>query len=201
MPATRMRMTDRRIRRNWALDLTLAGKQPLLAARPLRAERQHVVLFEGREGRDERFSFWLTLPNDDDDPQTPPTRKQYEAVSEFYGEGPATWMQAEYLMAAWYYADEIRSVRNFGFTAPRRRLIHVATAAFILSQPELRRKVRGWSALRWRDPGRAVRIQRTRPYEPAMLFAADLIADMQGAGADIFGSPEATQDDRVPSRP
>ena len=181
-------MTDRRIRRNWALDLTLAGKQPVLAARPLRQERQHIALFEGREGSDERFSFWLTFPNDDDDPQLPPTQKQYDAVSDFYGEGPATRTQAEYLISAWYYADEIRSVRNFSFTAPRRRFIHVATSAFILSHPEYRRKVRAWSAIQWRDPGKAVRIQRTTPYKPALRFASDLIADMQGAGAEIFGT-------------
>jgi hypothetical protein len=169
------------------LDLTQAGKIPSGAERPVRAERQQIVSFEGREGDEERFSFWLTFPNDPDDPETPPTQKQYDTVVAFYGEGPATHAQAGYLISAWFYADEIRSERNFKFSAPRRRLIHVATSAYILSHPELRRKVRAWSEFRWREPEKAVSIGRTTPYRPALQFAHDLIADMRSAGAEIFG--------------
>lgn len=70
-------MSDRRIRRNWSLDLTQAGKAPLLAVRPLKAERQHIVSFEGRAADEERFSFWLTFPDGETDPETPPSQAQY----------------------------------------------------------------------------------------------------------------------------
>jgi len=180
-------MSDRRVRRNWSLDLTQAGKIQSLAIRPVRAERQHIVFFEGREVDEERFSFWLTFPNDEDDVETPPTQRQYDTVVDFYGEGPATRTQAGYLISAWFYADEIRSARHFKFPAARRRLIHIATSAYILSHPELRKKVQAWSGFRWREPTKAVPIERTTPYKPALQFAHDLIADMQGAGAEIFG--------------
>lgn len=181
-----MDSSDRRVRRDWSLDLSQAGKIPLLTKRPIRAERQHIVTFEGREAKEERFSYWLTFPSDAEDAEQP-TQKQYDAVAAFYGEGPTTSVQAGYLISAWYFADEIKSTRNFSFSAPRRKLIHVATAAFILSHPELRKKVRDWSQLQWRQPERAVRIERTTPYKPALQFASDLVADMQSAGAEIFG--------------
>lgn len=180
-------MSDRKVRRYWSLDLAQAGKPPALAGRPVKAERQHIVSFEGREAEEERFSYWLTFPQDESDDETPPTQKQYDAVAHFYDEGPATRAQAGYLISAWYYADEIRSARNFSFSAPRRRLIHLATSAYILSHPELRQKVRSWSEFRWREPVKAVGIERTTPYRPVLQFAHDLVADMQAAGAQIFG--------------
>lgn len=180
-------MSDRRVRRSWSLDLSQAGKTPALANRPPKAERQHIVSFEGREADEERFSFWLTFPDDECNAEIPPTQKQYDAVLDFYGEGPATRAQAGYLISAWFYADEIRSARNFKFSAARRRLIHIATSAYILSHPEFRRRVRAWSQFTWREPSQAVRIERTTPYQPALQFASDLIADMQGAGSEIFG--------------
>lgn len=137
-------MSDRRVRRNWSLDLSEAGKVPASVAKPVKAERQQIVVFEGRDGDIERFSYWLTLPDDALDNETPPTQKQYDAVSHFYNHGPATRAQAGYMMSAWYYADEIRSAQRFKFSAPRRWLILVAVSAYILSHPELRRKVRDW---------------------------------------------------------
>lgn len=153
----------------------------------MRTERQRIVSFDGVEGGKERFSYWLTFPVDEEDDETPPSQRQYDAVSDFYGEGPSSRSQAEYLISAWFYADDISSARNFKLSALRRDLIHIGTAAFLLSDPHLRRKVRDWSAFQWRRPGEAVRMERTTPYRPALQFASDLIDDMRGAGASIFG--------------
>lgn len=182
-----MRVADRTITREWALALADAGKVPPLAKRPALGPRQHIVRFEGREADDERFSFRLTFPHDEDDPDKPPTQKQYDTVCDYYGEGPVSMRQAGYLISAWNYADEIRSAQRFKFSAPRRRLIHVAASAYILSHPEIRQKIRAWTDFSWREPGKAVTIERTKPYGAVMMFAHDLIADMRGAGAEIFG--------------
>ena len=180
-------MADRTITLPWTLDLAQAGKVKPLAHRPLAAIRQHIVRFAGRDADTERFSYRLTFPDDEGVPEEPPTQKQHDAVVAFYGEGPASRDQAGYLMSAWYYADEIRSAHNFAFSAPRRRLILVGASAFILSHPETRSKVRRWIQFRWREPVKAVQIEKTEPYTAVMQFANDLVADMQGAGAAIFG--------------
>lgn len=180
-------MADRTITRSWTLDLAGAGKSRPLPVRPAAGPRQHIVRFEGSEGDTEKFSYRLTFPDDEARPEEPPSQKQYDAVCDFYGEGPASRDQAGYLMSAWYYADEIKSAQNFPFTAPRRKLILVGVSALILSHPEIRSKVRSWSQFRWREPTRAVQIERTQPHAAVMQFANDLIADMQGAGAEIFG--------------
>lgn len=180
-------MADRTITREWTLDLADAGKVQPLAKRPADGLRQHIVRFEGREGSEERFSFRLTFPHDEDDPEKPPSQKQYDTVCDYYDEGPLSARQAGYMLSAWYYADEIRSVERFKYSAPRRKLIHVATAAYILSHPEMRQKIRAWNGFSHREPGEAVTIERTRYYGAVMMFAHDLIADMQGAGAEIFG--------------
>lgn len=180
-------MADRTTTRHWTLDLAQAGKSPVVGRRPCAGPRQHVVSFEGSEGELERFSYRLTLPDDESVGEEPPSQRQYDAVCDFYGEGPASRDQAGYLMSAWHYADEIRSARNFRFSAPRRKLILVGASAYILSHPEIRQKVRQWSQLLWREPTRAVRIERTQPFRAVMQFADDLIADMQAAGARIFG--------------
>lgn len=180
-------MGDRTTTRSWALDLSEAGEPKPLPGRPAAGPRQHIVRFEGREEGVERFSYRLTFPDGETEPEEPPSQKQYDAVCDFYGEGPASRDQAGYLLSAWHYADDIRSARNFRFTAPRRRLILVGASAFILSHPEIRRKVRQWSQFRWREPTKAVQIERTQTYAAVMQFANDLIADMRGAGAAIFG--------------
>lgn len=180
-------MVDHIVQRNWSLDLDEAGKVKPLVERPGKGPRQDIARFDGRSGTEEHFSYRLTLPLEEYDPELPPSRKQYDTVCDFYGEGPCSSLQAACLISAWYYAEEIRSVERFRFSAPRRRLIHLATSAFILSVPAVRRSVRAWSENGWRNPSAASIIERSRPYATVMQYAHDLIADMQGAGAEIFG--------------
>lgn len=91
------------------------------------------------------------------------------------------------MISAWYFAEEIKSVDNFKFSAPRRALIQIAASAYILSHPEIRKKVRDWSLFRWQNPIAAVDAKRVTAYKPVMQFANDLVADMRADGATIFG--------------
>lgn len=171
----------------WTIDLAQAGKAPARSVHHGEAGRQGIVSFEGRDGNEGRYAILMTFPDDETVPEEPATQRQHDAVVAYYGEGPANWEQAGYLMSAWNFAEEIKAARNFPFTAPRRALIHVATAAYLLGHPELRVSVRNWSDHRWRSPGRAASIEKTAAWRPALRFAADMIADMRAAGAAIFG--------------
>ena len=73
--------------------------QPLVS-RPAFAGRQNVVTFEGREENEERFSFWLSFPDDENNPEELATQKQHDTVLDFYGECPAIRAQAGYMISA-----------------------------------------------------------------------------------------------------
>jgi hypothetical protein len=181
------KICDRRVRREWSLNLLEAGKCPLPPRmHPNLAERQHVVRFDGTEDGEERFSYWLHFPNSVADKEEPASQQQYDTVVGLYGEGPASRAQASYLISAWYYADEINRPQRFSFSAPRRKLILLGVSAYILSHPELRLTVQRLSALQHHQ-GKNIAVESTKPFQPVMQFANDLIADMQGAGAKIFG--------------
>lgn len=179
---------ERRLVKSWDIDLAAAGKEPTsrgFAVAP--TGRQELVAFDGRAGTVETFAYALILPDDETMPEDPASQRQHDAVVDFYGEEPAHAVQAGLMLSAWWMADEVRAASNFPFTAARRRLIHVATAAFILADPELRVRVDEWANRRWRSPSRTAAAQRTEEYRTALEFAADLVEEMRRAGARIFG--------------
>lgn len=178
---------DRLTTRTWDLDLSLAGKVYTPKNRTKRLWRQSIARFAGREGTIERFEIRQTIPYCGHEVESPPSQSQYGAVCDFYVEPCETRSQAHTLLSAREYAEEIAA--GHSFTAPRRRLLAVCTAAFILSDLEMRSIIKTWSIARWR--GRIAGFGHARTYrdvnKKVQTFAARLINDMRRDGAEIFG--------------
>jgi hypothetical protein len=140
--------------------------------------------FAGRDNGVERFSVRLTFPDPGDD-ETPPTQRQHDVVVDYFGQGPETQRQADFMISARFYADEV--VQNHGrYNAHAVELLRRGAAAYILSHPEIREKVTAWSGFRWRNPTQAVVIERTMSYRPTLQFGEDLIADLRDQGSQLF---------------
>jgi len=178
---------DRVTTRTWELDLSLAGKVYTPRNRTGRMWRQNIARFAGREGTVERFEFRQTIPYCGHEVECPPSQAQYGAVCDFYAETCETRSQARTLLSAREYAEEIAT--GYAFTAPRRRLLSLCAAAFILSDRELRSIVNSWSIARW--SGRIAGFGHARTYrdvnKKVQAFASRLINDMRRDGAEIFG--------------
>lgn len=178
---------DRVTTRTWELDLALAGKVYTPKTRVRRLWRQHIVSFVGREGAIETFQLRQTIPYCGHEAECPPSQSQYGAVCDFYMEPCETRSQAHTLLSARDYADKVASC--YSFTAPRRRLLSLCTAAFILADRETRSVVKGWSIANW--SGRIAGFGHARTYrevhKKVQTFATRLINDMRREGAEIFG--------------
>ncbi len=180
-------VSDRVTTRRWELDLTFAGKVYTPKNRIKRLWRQGIASFVGREGTLERFEFRQTIPYCGHETECPPTQAQYGAVSDFYMEPCETRSQAHTLLSARDYAEEI--ARGYSFTAPRRRLLALCTAAFILSDRERRSIVKSWSIARRSERiagfGHAQTYRRV--HTKVETFAERLINDMRRDGSEMFG--------------
>jgi hypothetical protein len=178
---------DRVTTRFWELDLSLAGKVYSPKKRPANRKRQNIARYLGREGTVERFAIRQTIPYCGHEVFCPPSQAQYGAVCDFFVESCETRSQAHTLLSAREYAEMIAS--RFSFTAPRRHLISLCVAAFILSDRDLRSIVNTWSIARWSKGlsgfGSARAYQRTNKL--VTKFASKLIDDMRGAGSEVFG--------------
>ena len=180
-------ITDRVTTRTWELDLALAGRVYSPKIRPARRKRQQIVRFVGREGTIERFTIRQTIPHPGYEAPCPPSQSQYGAVCDFFAEPCETSSQAKTLLSARDYAEVV--ARSFSFTAARWDLIWHCTAAFILSDTDLRSRVKAWSIASWKNGyGEiAAGIGNHKPYKRIEQFARKLVDDMRGAGAAIFG--------------
>jgi len=180
--------SDRVTTRHWELDLSLAGKVYTPKNRVKRMWRQSIASFVGREGTVERFEFRQTIPYCGHEAECPPTQLQYGAVCDFYVEPCETRSQAHTLLSARDYALEVASGHS-SFTAPRKRLLALCTAAFILSDREMRSVVKSWSIARRSE--RIAGFGYARTYrdvnKKVRTFAERLINDMRRDGAEIFG--------------
>jgi hypothetical protein len=178
---------DRATDRIWEIDLALAGKARPSAIRPAKRKRQKIARFEGREGTVERFSFRQRFPHPQHEAFSPPSQAQYGAVCDFFADVCETRSQAATLLSARDYAEIVS--KSFPFTAPRRRLIWICATAFILSDKELRSRVRAWDIRCWREGSSdiACGIAFHKPFKQVAKFAQRLIDDMRSQGAEIFG--------------
>jgi hypothetical protein len=178
---------DRVTTRTWELDLSLAGKVYTPKKRIRRLWRQRIAKFVGREGTIERFEFRQTIPYCGYEVECPPSQAQYGAVCDFYVESCETRSQAKTLLSAREYAELVAD--GYSFTAPRKRLIALCIAAFILSDRERRSIVKSWSIARW--SGRITGFGHARTYrvvnKKVHTFAERLVNDMRREGAEIFG--------------
>jgi hypothetical protein len=169
------------------LDLSLAGKVRTPKNRTKRLWRQSVATFVGREGTIERFEFRQTIPYCGYEAECPPSQAQYGAVCGFYIEPCETRSQAKTMLSAKEYAELVAD--GCSFTIPRKRLLALCTAAFILSDREMRSIVKTWSIARF--SGRIAGFGDARTYKAVnkkvQAFAASLINDMRRDGAQIFG--------------
>jgi hypothetical protein len=181
------RVEDRLTACMWEIDLALAGKARPPAKRPARRKRQKIARFEGREGTVERFSFRQTVPHPQHEAFSPPSQAQYGAVCDFFADVCETRSQAATLLSARDYAEIVS--KSFPFTAPRRRFIWICSTAFILSDKELRSRVRAWDIRCWREGSSdiACGIAFHKPFKQVTKFAQKLIKDMRSQGAEIFG--------------
>lgn len=180
-------VSDRITTRFWELDLSLAGKVYTPKGRTKRLWRQSIASFVGREGSIERFEFRQTIPYCGYETECPPSQAQYGAVCDFYLEPCETRSQAKTMLSAREYAELVAD--GYSFTAPRKRLLALCTAAFILSDRETRSIVKAWSIARW--SGSIAGFGYARTYgavnKKVQTFAARLINDMRRDGAEIFG--------------
>jgi hypothetical protein len=177
-------VADRVTTRIWELDLSLAGRVYSPKTRPAKRRRQNIAQFIGRQGSLERFSIRQTIPYCGYEVECFPSQAQYGAVCDFFVDGCETRFQAHTLLSARDYAEIIAKRSGSSFTAPRRRFLWICTAAFILSDKELRSRVRSWSEANWSKGWSA----SSRRFEKTVAkFAASLIADMRADGAEIFG--------------
>jgi hypothetical protein len=104
---------------------------------------------------------------------------------DFFLEPCETRFQANTLLCARDYAEVI--ARAYSLTAPRGRFIWLCTAAFILSDKELRSLVRSWNTSHRGCSGASARGAYLRCYKRAAEFASKLVDDMRGCGSEIFG--------------
>lgn len=176
---------DRVTTRYWEMDLSLAGKAPIVKTRPANRRRQQIARFLGREGTIERFSIRQTIPYCGYEVPCPPTQAQYGAVVNFFLEPCETRFQASSMLSARDYAEKIMS--GYRFSAPRSLLLWICTTAFILSDKDLRSLIRAWNiAHRDRSPAFATGTYR-KCYKKVSKFASRLVDDMRGSGSEIFG--------------
>ncbi|MBO9712485.1 hypothetical protein [Sphingomonas sp.] len=178
---------DRVTHRHWELDLSLAGKVKPPKKRRYKARRQQIVRFLGQDGSIERFAIRMTIPYPGYEAFNPPSQAQYSAVMDYFQECCETPFQASTMLSARDYAEAVAD--RFSFTAPRRRLIALSTAAFILSDREVRALVRSLNiATRsGKYSGPARRSAHVGCYKRVTGFASKLIDDMRGEGSEIFG--------------
>jgi hypothetical protein len=179
-------VVDRVTARLWELDLSVASKVHSPKRRPTKRRRQNIVQFIGREGTIERFAIRQTIPYCGYEVACPPSQLQYGAVCDFFIEGCETRFQAHTLLSARDYGEIVAS--EFPFTGLRKRLVWLSATAFILSDKDLRSRVRSWSCLGWsRGSSGRSGIVYHKPYKLVASFAAKLIDDMRSQGAEIFG--------------
>lgn len=174
---------DRVATRILELDLSLAGKVTPPKRRPAKRHRQQVAHFLGREGAVERFAIRQTIPYPGYEAEAPPNQAQYGAVLDFFLEPAETRYQANLLLSARDFAGEV--AQRWSYNAYRRRLIWICSAAYILSDTKLRSRVRTWNIARRSPRSRADAYGAQ--FRLVSKFADRLVADMQAAGAKIFG--------------
>lgn len=176
---------DRMATRIWQLDLSRAKKVYSPKRRPTKHRRQHIAHFLGSEGPIERFAIRQTVPYRGYEAFCPPSQAQYGAVSEFFLECCETRHQASTMLCARDYANSIAA--DFSFSQDRKQLIRLCTAAYILSDIELRSLSAAWNiAHRGLSPSVSTGAHK-RCYKKVSKFAWGLVKDMQAADSKIFG--------------
>jgi hypothetical protein len=165
------------------LDLSLSGKVYSPKKRPANRRRQKIARFVGREGTVERFEFRQTIPYCGYEIECPPSQAQYGAVCDFFVDVCETRYQASTLLSARDFAGVV--AQTFPFTAPRRHFIWLCATAYILSDRDLRARVRSWNIAQW-TKGSAGK-SSVKSYKLVTKFACKLVDDMRGVGAEIFG--------------
>lgn len=176
--------SDRVTTRIWEVDLSSAGSVYVRKVRPANRKRQKIARFLGIEGTVERFSVVQTMPYCGYEEPCPPTQPQYTAVSDFYMEGCETRYQAKTLLCARDYAEAV--AQPLRFTGYRKAFLSFCIAEFILSDKDLRSRVRAW-CIKSDFGGVASGITTHKPYKKIARFAEKLIDDMRGCGSQIFG--------------
>lgn len=170
--------------RAWSVDLAMEGKVKSPKLRPANRRRQKIVKFVKREGSIEEFSILSTMPYCGHETESPPSQAQYGAVANFFAEVCETRFQATTLLSARDYALVI--AKNYQFTGERGRFLWFCITAFILSDKDIRARVRSWN-IRNAHGDLHVGILHHKAYKPVSKFAFRLIEDMRGVGAEIFG--------------
>lgn len=174
---------DRVTRREWQIDTAVAGAVYMRTERPAKRRRQKIVRYLGRDGTVEQFEIIQTIPYPGHEEWSPPTQAQYTAVMDFFLEPVETKYQANTLLSARDFAESI--AKGYSFSAYRRRLIWLATTAFILGDRTHRSRVRAWGIKNWNSRYSATVDVVGR--KAISGFADKLVDDMRGAGSTIFG--------------
>ena len=176
--------SDRVVSRIWEWDSSSAGTAKSPKKRPANRKRQKIVSFLGQDDGIERFAIVQTVPYCGYEEPCPPSQAQYTAAVQFYMEGCESRFQAHTILCARDYEEVI--AKSLPITGYRREFLWFCIAAFILSDRDLRARVRAWSD-KSGFGGIASGIATHRPYKKVTLFASKLIDDMRGCGSTVFG--------------
>ncbi len=176
-------VSDRTTKREWSIDLREAGKARAFSKLPTKHRRQRITTFLEREGDIEHFAIRQTLPYRGYEGEAYPSQAQYGAVADFYLQCCETRFQAHTMLCARDYARVIAS--QWKFTAPRRELIWLSVAAYILSDRDLRARIRSWNARA--NMHIETGIANHPPFKKMHKFVGKLVADLQSQGSTIFG--------------
>jgi len=179
-------LSDRSANRFWQFDTSLADKVKPLKKRRYKGTRQDIARFLGREGTIERFTFRQTVPHPGHEEFSPPTQAQYSAINAFYQECCETRSQAHTMLCARDYAEDVARARKYD--EGRTRFLSICTAAFILSDKNLRSVLVSWNASnRSSHYGLSRRSTYLKAHKSVTTFTSDLIDDMRGDGSEMFG--------------
>lgn len=178
-------IADRIATRDWQLDLSAAGQVKSPKLRPANRRRQKIASYVGREGDIESFLIRQTIPYPGYEAFCPPSQAQYGAVMNFYLEACETRFQANTMLSARDFAEDV--TRRFSFTVARKRFIWICTAAYILSDSDLRSLARTWNISNQGLTAASSRGAYLKCYNKVAKFASKLVDDMRGAGSEIFG--------------
>jgi hypothetical protein len=148
--------------------------------------RQTVVSFESRSGSVERFAVWQTFPDPGPGNFVPATQAQYEAVANFFQFCTENAFQAGMLLSARDYAINI--AQRLKYDNGTKDLLTVATAAFILSEKEIRQLVRSHS-LSLRSTSFIFRQKPVyrRAEKRVLKFVEDAVDNLRRDGSFAFG--------------
>lgn len=179
-PGANDRIANLRIR----MDLSQLRTGYIRKKRPAPDYHQRIVQLAGKEGDVETFDMRITIPGLRPQDERECTLKQANAVRIFYDQSIETMYQANIMLTARDFAHQLAG--EFSFSAERKALIWLATAAYILSKPKLRHAIRTWTLSG--EPGLDLddlpqHMSRKRCVE----FGHKFVSDMRGNGSRIFG--------------